>query len=70
MLGILRAVADILSSWIYERGLNTLPRYNTHSLHDTVALSYPDGQEVWFDEDELFVWFLRHALFSEKPYIQ
>jgi hypothetical protein len=69
MLGILRAVVNILSTWIYERGLGTLPGYNTHSLHDTMALSYHDGQEVWFDKVGLClcVWLLRLVLWYETP---
>ena len=29
---------DILSTWIYRRGLNTLTCCNTHALHKTLAL--------------------------------
>ena len=38
VLGIFLATVDILSTMIYERGLNTLPCYDTHSLHDTMVL--------------------------------
>ena len=69
MFDILRAVVDILPTWIYERGLGTLPGYNTHSLHDTIALSYHDGQEVWFDKVCLClcVWLLRLVIWYETP---
>ena len=42
---------DMSSTWIYKRGLNTSTCYNTHILHKTPVLLYPDDRarfdRVW-----------------------
>ena len=55
LLDIFFAVADILSTWIYRRAMNTWTCLNTHILHNTLALLHPDDSGlIWWKMKCLF----------------
>ena len=50
LLGIFLAVVDILSTWMYRRGLVTSTPYNTHILYKTPAQLHPDDSGLICEE--------------------
>ena len=57
---------DILSSWIYRRGLNTSTSYSTRELHNMMLNLYPDDSGlIWWSMNCLF--HCHSAIFLETP---
>ena len=59
LLDIFFAVADILSTWIYRRAMNTWTCLNTQILHNTLALLHPDDSgQIWWNMNCSFHWYV------------